>query len=164
MFVLGAGAPQIATAQEEQEWNTFYSPEKKFSIDYTKYKSKALNITEIDDQIAILTGPLNIRVGIMETIITIYPIQQSVYAEIHSQNQGNTITETTHPITINGKKGYSFTDMYTVEDFDGTIINDHIFMRHGDKTYMISLQYDISHVVMAQDEILHTIESIKFFD
>ena len=158
--VVGSPPPTLA----QTEWKTFYSPEKKFSIDYVPSESFPLNITETQDDIEIQTGPLIIRVGIIDSPFYQQPKMLSMLMEANAVVQGNTVTETTHPITINGKEGYSFKDMYTVEDFDGTIIDNHIFMGHDGRNYVIDLQYDISHTLFANDEIMHTMNSIKFFD
>lgn len=160
VFLVGAASPTLA----QTEWKTFYSPEKKFSIDYVPSESFPLNITETQDDITIQTGPLIIRVGIIDSTFYQQPKMLSMLMEANAVVQGNTVTEATHPITINGKEGYSFTDMYQVEDVNGTIIDNHIFMGPDGRNYVIDLQYDISHTLFANDEIMHTMNSIKFFD
>jgi hypothetical protein len=157
------GAPNVYA----YTYDTFYSPEKKFSIDYVESNTFPLNITETSDSVRIQTGPMDIGVIISDNPIYDDLSRESLLNQRMLQLSGHVLDKTTHPVVIdnNGNKtGYSFTTMYGIEDEGLTIIYDSIITQHYGKIYQIILQYDISHAVMAPDEIMQTVDSIKFFD
>ena len=159
-----SGAPSLVTAQ--QQWDTYYSPEKRFSIDYAvpTSNSSALNITESKDGINIDTGVMIIDVSFTTNPRYNDLSEQAVYTQKHMQDSGDTVRATSHPILVDGNLGYSFMTQTTVEGIDGPVLLEYILAQHNGKTYLIQLIYHVSHLLLSSDEIDQTIESIKFFD
>jgi hypothetical protein len=158
----GAAHPPYATINA-YKYDTFYSPEKKFSIDYAPTDTFPLNITEKSDEVKIQTGPIDITVLIIENPLYKDISQLAVHTQKQMQGRGDTIEETTHPVIIDGKTGYSFTTTYHIKALNGPIFHDYIFVENDGKTLQFNFQYHVSHYLLGYDEILHSMESIKLF-
>lgn len=145
-------------------YDTFYSPEDRFSIDYAiPPNSSILNITKSRDGVNIDTG-----VMIIDVAATTNPkykdlSELAVYSQKHMQGLGDHVRVTSHPILVDDGLGYSFTTPTAAKGIDGPVLQEYIYAQNGDKTYLIQLVYHVSHLLLATDDIDHTRESIKFF-
>jgi hypothetical protein len=161
VVLLGLGAPIIYA-----QYQTYYNPEKRFSIDYmaSTQESQLLNITETDNKVGILTNSVGIKVTISPDPQNMDLDEKTVFVQNAFEKQGEGILETTHPIVIDDKIGYSFTlDSLDPVDEDNDLISTFIYVIHNGNIYQFMIYETMIQTINYPERVDHIIESIKFF-
>jgi hypothetical protein len=138
-------------------YDTYYSPQKKLSVDYPNDYPEYLKINETKTEVQITTPYFYI--SIEEEPVT-YPDvkEESVSWQKGIQGFGHEIVETTHPFFIDGELGYGF--KYKGENTKHDFYT--IFVDHGVKRYFISIIHNPQFGIL--DHLDHVLNSIKFFN
>ncbi|WP_458719213.1 hypothetical protein [Candidatus Nitrosocosmicus sp. R] len=159
IVVLGSWVHQ-ALAQQEQ-WKTYYNPEKQFSIDYLP----DANITEKDNRVGIDTNSTLISVNINPE--TKSAKESAVLVQNGFQKDGEGIWETTHPVVIDDVVGYSFTlnnTDPTNEIVGNDLLSTFTYSPHNGKIYQFMINENMMNAYYNPEQKSHIIDSIKFFD
>lgn len=152
-----------------QEWKTYYSPEKRFSIDYLSNTTSPTNITETTDQVEILSNSIGIKVAIssdpqIKNPDVIDLKEKTVYIQNAFQEQGEGIKETTNPIILTDTVGYTFT-LDSPDPKDGTsLLSKFIYANHKENSYQFMIYESNTHAFFYPEQVESIANSIKFFN
>ena len=153
--MLGFGATSISA----QQFDTYYSPEKRFSIDYPFTDKEDLNITDLRNGIFISTP--HVIIGLKAELLdgSRDVSEHSIYIQKGLQELGYEVMETSHPVLIDAEVGYAF----TLKDYkDNEVYHTNLYLEHGYYTYHLQVTYNPDFIAFSHiDKIA---ESIKFFD
>jgi len=154
-MVLWVGVPNSISAQP---YDTFYSPEKRFAIDYPIFGSKDFSINDTREQTRILTSYVYLIVNMTANTHNedlkerTYSIQESL------QDRGFGIITTTEPILVDHYVGYTFivSGGYNMADI-------FLYVEHADNIYQFQIAYAIGFGMDFSHYTNHMIKSIRFF-
>jgi len=140
------------------QWDTYYSPEKRFSVDFIIPDSLTdLNITDTQNKTKIKSQYTITSVTISPDSKNMDLDEKAVFVQKGLQKEGYDMIETTHPVVIDDTIGYSF-----IADADITI-SQFMYVQHNDKIYQIQISATPEFFMTFTNYIDDIVNSIKFF-
>jgi hypothetical protein len=154
MICSGLAAPNLVVFA--QQYNTFYSPEKRFSIDYLT--PLQFNITDTENKTKIVTDYIITIINIKPDPKTMDLDERAVFMQKHFQNNGYGLIQTTQPIIVDDRIGYVF-----IISNDDHFTSSWVYVTHNDKIYSFQIYYNLGFGMDYGHHIDHIVNSIKFF-
>lgn len=131
-----------------QQYNTFYSPEKRFAIDHPIFDSKDFSINDTSEQTRILTSYIFLLVNMTPNTHNVNLKERTDAIQESLHHRGFGIITTTEPILVDHYVGYRFvvSGIQNMTDVFLYVEHDDIFYQFQ-IAYTIGFGMDFSHYV-----------------
>ena len=141
-----------------QQYETCYSPENWFGVDYPIFSSKDFRINDSREQTRISTSYVQLLVNMTPNIHNVDLNERTNSIQESLQHRGFGIISETEPILVDHYVGYKF-----IVSGVQNLADVFLYVEHNNSIYQFQIAYTVGFGMDFSHYVNHMIKSIRFY-